>query len=82
MGTRTTAGELILAIADGDLTKTSAVLRQAAEGGQATALLVQLASVAHECMRMVAGDDWRDVLNYALLEISLEEDDGADTERD
>lgn len=70
---RTIAGEVILAIADDDGEKLARLLAAVATGEvPVAALVVQLATVAQECMRLVAGDEWRDVLNLALLSVSVE----------
>ena len=65
------AGELILAIADDDTAKaTKLVLEMTARPFGTIGLIWQLTSVAVNCMEALDGEEWRDGLNLALLDIS------------
>ena len=70
---RILAGEVVLALADGDEVKAQAALDRMRSGEVSTVrFMVALAKIAAEGLELAAGERWRDELNAALLALSMQ----------
>lgn len=70
--TQLRAGRFILAADSGDLVEITSILREAAgEPVGVLSLCTELAGVAAAFAARDVGDEWRSVLNHALLDLSL-----------
>ena len=74
-----TAGRLMLAVADQDRDQLLEALRGFHPSGN-LALIVALADTAVAALEALHGDGWRDALNMAMLDASVEGVDGGAAE--
>jgi len=66
-------GRLVFALADDDPTALRVALADIAASRDPLAVLIAAATSVRDLMKELGGDDWRDVLNLAMLQVSVEE---------
>lgn len=69
------AGQIILAVADNDIQKAASLAHEASKQPLGTfATIIEMATVVTETLQLTMGDEWRELMNVAVLDLTLMEE--------